>query len=155
MSRSLCVHTCCVAESRLVISNWCVLGPLKFPSHSGQFSLNLFPWKLKRNARHHGFSTDTHRHTNSHKLAHTNRLKGNTGACGSLQSRTQGIKKKDRSWIYKYGGKIRGSENQSLSGSLIRTLPMFYNRTMMDSNQLQHFRTGEGNVYLSRYDKGF
>lgn len=65
------------------------------------------------------------------------------GACGSLQSR---IKNRDRYWIYKYGG---GSENQSLSGSLIRTPATLYNRTMMDIIQLKHNQGGEGNEIQS------
>lgn len=89
-------------------------------------------------------------HTQKHTHRHT--LKRNTGACGSLQSRTQGIKNRDRSWIYKYGGKIRGSENQSRSGSVIGTLTVLYNRTMMNLNQLKHSGTGEINVNSIRYD---
>lgn len=82
------------------------------------------------------------KHTQTHKQS----LRGNLGACGSLQSRTRGIKNRDRYWIYKYGG---GSENESLSGSLIRTPATLYNRTMMDIIQLKHNQGGEGNVNQS------
>lgn len=47
-------------------------------------------------------------------------------------------KNRDRSRIYKYGGRIRGSEIRSLSGSLIRTLAMLYHHKMMDIIQLKH-----------------
>ena len=154
--RDVCVcvgmYACCVPKSRLVNCNWYVLGPMKFPSHfSGHSHDNLFPWKLKHNARHHGLAFPIRTQTQTH----THGLKRNSGAWGSLQSRTRGIKNRARSWIYKCGGKIRGSENQSLSGSPIRTLTVLYKRTMMDLIQLKHSGTGEVNLNLIRYDKGF
>lgn len=42
----------------------------------------------------------------------TRHSRGNTEACGSLQSRTRGIKNRDGCWIYKYGG---GSQSLSLN----------------------------------------
>lgn len=75
-----------------------------------------------------------------HTQRHTNtRSKGNSEACGSLQSRTRGIKNRDGSRIYKYGG---GSKNLSLSGSPIRTVTMLYEHTMIDI-QLKHNSAGE------------
>lgn len=75
-----------------------------------------------------------------HTQRRTNtRSKGNSEACGSLQSRTRGIKNRDGSRIYKYGG---GSKNLSLSGSPIRTVTMLYERTMIDI-QLKHNSAGE------------
>lgn len=44
----------------------------------------------------------------------------------------------DRSWIHKYGGRIRGSESLSLSGSLIGTHATSHNRKIMDIIQLKH-----------------
>lgn len=58
------------------------------------------------------------------------RLKGNTGSCGSLQSISREIKHRDRCWIYKCRGEIRRSESRSLSGSLIRILPVSHNHKM-------------------------
>lgn len=44
----------------------------------------------------------------------------------------------DRSWIHKYGSRIRGSESLSRSGSLIRTRTTLHNRKIMDIIQLKH-----------------
>lgn len=44
----------------------------------------------------------------------------------------------DRSWIHKYGRRIRGSESLSLSGSLIRTHTTLHNRKIMGIIQLKH-----------------
>lgn len=44
----------------------------------------------------------------------------------------------DRSWIHKYGRRIRGSESLSLSGSLIRTHTMLHKHEIMDIIQLKH-----------------
>lgn len=88
-----------------------MLGPLKFPSHSGHSPATYFHGNKSIMPDIMDFLKfgHTQRHTN-------NTLAGNTGACGSLQSRTRGIKKKKEIDL----GFINMEEDQEIRAFLAR-----------------------------------